>query len=143
MSKALTQAQTDLDTLKAELEAWIASQPPKPAQPVRKPAIKRTRAQLIAVATAPAVVVPQTVDTSWLELVSAPPVSPPVEAPQAAVVTPQAAVVEHTAPLYVDATHLVRIALTPEPIRIPIRTTTPKKKPRTLRQAIRAGNYSK
>lgn len=146
MSKALNKAQTDLDALKAELEAWIATAPPALPKPARKPAVKRTRAQLIAAATAAPVVLPaapaapveppQEVDTSWLDLLSPVPaavvVAAPVEPPHAPEPVP--------APLYVDATHLIRIDLTPQPQPVPVRTT-PKRKPRTLRQAIRAGGY--
>lgn len=46
MSKPLTKAQADLDALKVELEAWIASQPAKPAKRARKPAVKRTPASV-------------------------------------------------------------------------------------------------
>lgn len=149
MSKALTKAQTDLDTLRAELEAWISSQPPAPAKPARKPAVKRTRAQLLAAATALPVVlppapveVPQDVDTSWLDLLSPAPVPAPVEAPHA-IEAPHAPEPESVpAPLYIDGTHLVRIELEaphildfPEPQPVPVR--------RTLRQAFRDGynNY--
>lgn len=143
MSKALNKVQTDLDALKAELEAWLSTAPPALPKPARKPAVKRTRAQLIAAATAalPAALVepPQEVDTSWLDLLSPVPaavvVAAPVEPPHVPEPTPT------PAPLYVDATHLIRIDLTPEPVRVPVRTT-PKRSPRTLRQAIRVGGYS-
>lgn len=148
MSKALNKVQTDLDALKVELEAWLATAPPTLLKPARKPAVKRTRTQLIAAATAAPVVLPaapvgppQEVDTSWLDLLSPAPaavvVAAPVEPPHAPEPVP--------APLYVDATHLIRIDLNPlralpKTHPVPVRTT-PKRKPRTLRQAIRAGGY--
>lgn len=134
MSKALTRAQADLNALKAEIEAWLATQPPEAVaaaraaalqstapKPVRKPAIKRTRVQLLEAATAP-VVATEDVDTSWLDLLSPAPVVAP-------------------APHYVDATDLIRIELEPphildfpEPQPVPAR--------RTLRQAFRDGYNS-
>lgn len=129
MSKALTKAQSDLEALRLELEAWIATESVKP-KPTRKPAVKRTRAQLVAAATAPA----EDVDTSWLDLLSPASVAAPV-----AVVEP--APVVAPAPLYVDATGLIHIELNPphildfpEPQPVPVR--------RTLRQAFRDGYNS-
>lgn len=129
MTKALKSAQTALDTLRDELETWINNQPATP-KPARKPAVKRTRAQLLASATAPTVVVPivpvEDVDTSWVDLLAPVPV-PSTPAPVAV-----------PAPLYVDATDLIRIELEaphildfPEPQPVPAR--------RTLRQAFRDG----
>lgn len=125
MSKALTKAQTDLDTLKAELETWINSQPATP-KPARKPAVKRTRTQLIEAATAVPV---EDEDTSWLDLLMPATVAAVEPAPVAA-----------PAPLWVDATHLIQIDLNPphildfpepQPVPVPVR--------RTLRQAFRDG----
>ena len=135
MSKALTKAQSDLEALRVELEAWINSQPATP-KPARKPAVKRTRAQLLASATAPVVVAPaapvEDEDTSWLDLLSTAPVA-------ATVVAVEPAPVAAPAPLWVDATHLIRIDLTPE--YVPRRTAPPRERTarRTMRQAFRDG----
>lgn len=147
MSKALDQCAHDLAELTKILEEFIETQTGLPAYPQpdilkparkRKPAVKRTRTQLLEAATAAPVVLPaapaEDVDTSWLDLLSPAPVAAPV-----AVVAPAPVAVPE--PLYVDATELIRIELNPphildfpEPQPVPAR--------RTLRQAFRDGYNS-
>lgn len=117
MSKALTKAQADLDALAKQLEAWIASQPAKPVQRTRKPAVKRTPAPVPTASTV------EDVDTSWLDLLDPVAVTEPV-------VTP--------APLYTDATDLIRIELNPPHI-LDFPEPQPEPARRTLRQAWRDG----
>lgn len=105
MSKALTKAQTDLEALRVELEAWVIVQTELQAQrpPARrKPAVRRTRTELITAATTPVVspiVLSAEVDTdtdtdtdtSWLDLLDSAPVAAPVRASSPApVVVPPA-----------------------------------------------------
>lgn len=146
MSKALTKAQADLDALRVELETWIAVQTVLQSEPVQrtpKPAVKRTRAELVASATSPVQPVTSTAspvqqdedadtDTAWLDLLSD-------SVPETVVTAPLPVVPVTPEPLYVDATALVSIDL--EPAYVP-RTTAPLRAPqerRTFRQAFMDG----
>lgn len=112
MSKALTKAQADLDALRVELEAWVIVQTELQArQPAkRKPAVRRTRTELITAATTPVVspiVLSAEVeaeaetDTSWLDLLDSAPVAAPVTAssPAPVVVPPVPTVAPVAAPV--------------------------------------------